>query len=191
LTSFDYLCAMQDEIPQFHTFVYSDEMVALVRAANETATFLETMKGTDGRAFITEAARHLSDVYSTILRIGDTEPVHESSGEPTVTEQDWSGLYQRIAILLGPHNEFLRPAEENEFDRSELVTHTIAEDMADVYQELRDFTSIYGRGMEELMNDAAWELKVRFAEHWGKKLLRALSALHDLYVTGVDPTEQG
>jgi hypothetical protein len=189
--SFDYLCAMQDEVPQFHSFVYSAEMLAFVQAANETATFFESLKEIDGRAFITESVRQLSAVYSTILRIGDTEPVHESSGEPNVTEQDWSGLYQRIAILLGPHNEFLRAAEENEFDRSELVTHTISEDLADVYQELRDFTSIYGRGVEDLMNDAAWELKVRFAEHWGRKLLRALSALHDLYVTGVDPTEQG
>jgi len=44
--------------------------------------------------------------------------------------------------------------------------------------------------MEELMNDAAWELKEHFAEHWGKKLLRSLTALHDLYVKGIDPTEQ-
>ncbi len=40
------------------------------------------------------------------------------------------------------------------------------------------------------MNDAAWELNVRFVEHWGKKLLRALQALHELYVSGVDPTEK-
>ena len=62
--------------------------------------------------------------------------------------------------------------------------------MADIYQEMRDFTSIYGRGMEELMNDAAWELKERFEEHWGLKLLRCLSALHHLYVTGINPAEQ-
>jgi hypothetical protein len=78
-------------------------------------------------------------------------------------------------------------AGEDEFDRSEVVSHTISEDMADLYQELRDFTSIYSRGMEEFMNDAAWELKERFAEHWGAKLLRALQALHTLYISGIDP----
>ncbi|MCK4881087.1 MAG: DUF5063 domain-containing protein, partial [Bacteroidales bacterium] len=41
-----------------------------------------------------------------------------------------------------------------------------------------------------LMNDAAWELKERFGEHWGAKLLHALRALHELYVSGVDPTEK-
>ena len=93
-------------------------------------------------------------------------------------------------MLLGPHNDILRQAEEDEFDRSDLVIHTISEDMADVYQELKDFASIYSRGLEELMNDAAWELKEHFAEHWGKKLLRSLMALHDLYIQGVDPTEK-
>jgi hypothetical protein len=40
------------------------------------------------------------------------------------------------------------------------------------------------------MNDAAWELGERFAEHWGKKLLRSLMALHELYVRGIDPSEK-
>ena len=93
-------------------------------------------------------------------------------------------------MILGSHNDVLRMADEEEFDRSEVVSHTISEDLADIYQDLRDFTSIYSQGMEELMNDAAWELKERFNEHWGAKLLRALQALHILYVSGVDPSEK-
>ncbi len=126
----------------------------------------------------------------TMLKVGDTEPQDESGFEPSVSEQEWAEVFQRILALLGPHNEILRPAEDDEFDRSDLVTHTISEDLADVYQELRDFTSLYSRGLEELMNDSIWEVKVRFMEHWGKKLLRSLSALHDLYVAGLDPTEE-
>ena len=40
------------------------------------------------------------------------------------------------------------------------------------------------------MNDAAWELTERFAENWGKKLLRSLMAMHELYILGIDPTEK-
>jgi hypothetical protein len=178
---------MQEDHTHSHPFVYSAEMVSLVKAANGFCTFLEGLRGTDGKAFIAASVRHLSDLYSAMLRIGDTEPFFESAGEPTVTEQDWSDIYQQIAMLLGPYNEILRPAEEDEFDRSDLVSHSISEDLADLYQELRDFTSIYSRGLDELMNDAAWELKERFTEQWGKKLLRSLSALHELFVKGIDP----
>lgn len=181
---------MQEEGSEVQNFVYSSEMLEFVRAANEYCAFLEQMNDTEGRSFIVESVRLLSTVYTTLLNTGETEPVFDSAPEPKVTEQEWSALFQRIAMILGPYNDILRMAEENEFDRSELVNHTISEDMADLYQELRDFTSIYSRGIEELMNDAAWELKEHFAEHWGAKLLRALQALHELYVSGVDPSEK-
>jgi len=179
---------MQDEGNPVHNYVYSSEMLELVKSANACCAFLAQLKGTEGRSFILESLRHLSAVYSALVVTGDTEPVFESSAEPTVTEQEWSALFQKIGMILGPHNDILRLAAEEEYDRSEVVNHTISEDMADLYQELRDFTSIYSRGMEEEMNDAAWELKERFAEHWGAKLLRALQALHEMYVSGIDPS---
>jgi hypothetical protein len=182
---------MQEEGNSVHKYVYSSEMLEFVKAANAFCAYLEQLKGTEGRAFITDSVGHLSRVYATFIKTGTTEPVFESSPEPTVTEQEWSALFQRIATILGPHNHILRIAAEQEFDRSEVVSHTVSEDLADLYQELRDFTSIYSRGMEELMNDAAWELKERFAEHWGTKLLQALKALHELYVSGIDPSAKG
>jgi hypothetical protein len=185
---FCYLCQMQSESPHLQAFVYSPEMVEFVTSANEYCHFLEQLGEVDGRLLIERAVLLLSRVYSAVIRTGDTEPVDEDSSlEPTVTEMDWNMVDQRITVLLGADNDYLRPAGEDEFDRSELATQTISEDLADIYQELRDFTSIYGRGIEELMNDAAWEVKLRFGEHWGIKLLRSLAALHRLYVSGTDP----
>jgi len=178
---------MQQESSSLHDFVYAPAMVDFVTSANEYCQFLENLQEVEGREFIGQAVRLLSQVYARVLLTGDTEPGPDSSVEPTVTEQDWSAIYRRISMLLGQYNDYLRPAGEHEFDRSDLVTHTISEDMADVYQELRDFTGSYGLGLEELMNEAAWEVKERFGEHWGGKLLHALNALHRLYVEGVDP----
>ena len=184
---FYYLCRMQTGYPHLHSFVYSAEMVEFVTSANEYCHFLEQPGKVDERLFIERAVFLLSRVYSAVIRVGDTEPVDEDSSlDATVTEMEWNMIDQRITALLGPHNDYLRPAGEDEFDRSELVTQTISEDMADIYQELRDFMSVYGRGIEELMNDAAWEVKERFGEHWGIKLLRSLAALHQLYVSGTD-----
>jgi len=181
---------MPEEGTPVHNYVYSSEMLEFVTAANDCCAFLEQLKDTEGRIFIVDSVKHFSSVYSTFLKTGETEPVFDSPPEPAVSEQEWSEIFQRIAMILGPHNDILRMADEGEFDRSELVNHTISEDLADIYQELRDFTSIYSRGMEELMNDAAWELNERFTEHWGAKLLRALQALHLLYVSGIDPSEK-
>lgn len=181
---------MHEEATPVHNYVYSSALVEFVRAANECCLYLEELKGTEGKAFIADSVKHLAELYALFLKIGETEPVFDTPPEHMVTEQHWSALFQRMAGILGLSNDILRVAAENEFDQSELVNHTISEDMADVYQELKDFTVVFSRGLEELMNDAAWELQVRFAEHWGMKLLRALSALHMLYVAGVDPSEE-
>ena len=181
---------MQEEASQLNPFVYSDEMVAFVTAANNYCQFLEQSAEADGKAFIASQVEILSRIYADFIVLGETDPVYDSVLEATVTEQDWAAVYQQIAKIMGPYNETLRPAEKDEFDRSEMVLHTVSEDLADIYQELKDFTVIYSRGLEELMNDAAWELKERFAEHWGIKLLRSLLTLHDLYIRGVDPQEE-
>jgi hypothetical protein len=178
---------MQKDNNHLHNYVYSSELVEFVRIANDFCSLMEQLKGMKGKEFIQRSVELLPGLYGAILKVQDTEPVFETPAEPTVTEQDWSTVYQQMALLLGSHNEYLRPAGEDEFDRSDLVTHTISEDLADLYQELRDFTTIYSRGMEELMNDAAWELKERFTEHWGKKLLNALNAMHSLYIKDIDP----
>lgn len=190
LNPFHYLCPMQEEAPQLNPFVYSDQMVAFVTASNQYCQILEQSATADGKAFIASMVEILSRIYAEFIVLGDTEPVDDAILEPTVTEQDWASVYQQIARIMGPYNETLRPAEKDEFDRSEVVLHTVSEDLADVYQELKDFTVTYSRGLEELMNDAAWELKERFAEHWGTKLLRSLLTLHDLYIKGVDPQEE-
>jgi len=181
---------MQQEKPGINEYVYAPAMVDFVTSANAYCHFLENLQEVTGRVFIERSVTLLAKVYAGILMTGETEPGIGSNAEQTVTEQDWSVIYRRISMLLGAHNDYLLPAGEQDFDRSDLVTHTIAEDLADIYQELKDFTTSYARGLEELMNDAAWEVKERFGEHWGRKLLAALAALHELLVEGTDPDEE-
>jgi len=185
--AFNYLCQMENEDNHLHAYVYSAEMVEFVTSANEFCRFLEQLNEVDGRLFIEGTVSLLSRIYAAVIRIGETEPVNDSPLEVLVTEMEWNLIEKRISTLLGAHNDYIRPATEDEFDRSELVTQTISEDVADIYQEMRDFIHVYSRGLEALMSDAAWEVKQRFGEHWGIKLLRSLTALHPLYVNGIDP----
>ena len=181
---------MQGEASSQYKYVYSKEMVEFVTATNAWCHFMEQLNEEEGQSFIRTSLELLSDIYACFMKLGETDPLYDTAMEPTVTEEDWSAIYQKVLKVLGPYNDYLRPADEEEFDRSEMVQHTISEDLSDLYQELKDFTVIYSRGLEELMNDAAWELGERFREHWGRKLLRAELALHELFIRGVVPGEE-
>lgn len=169
------------------TGVYAPEVLEFVKSANGYCNWLEEAGQKRALEFIRHSIRHLSKVYHDVICIGYTEPLLEGGNEKFVTEQDWSSVYQKVMNLLGSHNEYLRVAEEEEYDRSEVVTHKISEDLADIYQDLKDFTMQYRQGLEEIMNDAVWEVMDNFENYWSKKLLNALWALNNLYVAKIDP----
>ncbi len=56
----------------------------------------------------------------------------------------------------------------------------ISENLADIYQELKDFAANYQIGEDEIMETSLQTCIEAFAEHWGQKLLNALRALHSL-----------
>jgi hypothetical protein len=167
--------------------VYSPEVLEFVRSANDYCSWIENAEQRSAVAFIRTSLRILSKVYHNIVSVQEMEPVMESGNEKFVTEQDWASVFQKVMQLLGNHNDYLRIAQNDEFDRSDLVTHKISEDLADIYQDLKDFTLQYRQGVEEIMNDAVWEVMDNFENYWGEKLLNALQALNKLYVSKTDP----
>lgn len=169
--------------------VYAAEVLEFVRLANDYCTWLEESEKLSSMQFIKGAIKMLPEIYHSILELKETEPVLEGGNEKFVSEQDWSEIFQKILHQLGQHNSYLRLADDQEFDRSDLVTHTISEDLSDIYQDLKDFTYQFRQGIEEIMNDSIWELMSNFEQYWGVKLLNSLNALHTLYVKKIDPQQ--
>ena len=60
------------------------------------------------------------------------------------------------------------------------IRQTISENLADVYQNLRNFIEVYRQGYDDAMLQALSEVVVTFELEWGQKLLNALRALHDV-----------
>jgi hypothetical protein len=178
---------MTDQTDMTGTGVYAPEVLDFVRSANDYCQWLEVASGSSALQFISDSIKVLSKVYYHATLVSDTEPVMEGGNEKFVTEKEWSGIFQNVLQLLDVHNEYLRIAREDEFDRSDLVTHKISEDLADIYQDLKDFTMQYRQGIEEVMNDAVWEVKDNFENYWSEKLLNALTALNRLFVKKIDP----
>ncbi|MEX0985975.1 MAG: DUF5063 domain-containing protein [Bacteroidales bacterium] len=178
---------MEDENDIQGSGVYAPEVLEFVRSANDYCSWLEESDKAGSVAFIRLSLSMLSRIYFRIVCLEEMEPAMEGSNEKFVTEQDWSSVYQKVLHLLGSHNEYLRIADEGEFDKSDLVTHNISEDLADIYQDLKDFTLQYRQGIEEIMNDAVWEVMENFEQYWSEKLLNALRALNKLYISKINP----
>lgn len=169
--------------------IYSRQVVEFAASANEYCKYLESTQDINGIEILKVMQRLLPFIYLRASLLPLLEPVLEETNEKTVTEFDWTRMHDNLLSKMGNNDPF--PVIVSAGDPSDgLYTGSIAENLTDIYQDLKDFIVSYKSGKEEVMNDAVWEVLMNFEEFWGKKLLNVLSAIHSvLYSEAGDADE--
>lgn len=173
-----------------HDFVYSTDVLDFVRISKEYVDLLEAELPEERRGFIMKTLQILPLIYAKMISIPQNEPEGDSSNQKHVTEEEWSGVYQKIYGILASQNEYLDIPEETEYDRLEIISRELSEDLSDIYQDIKDFLENFRVGNEEVMNIAIWDCRVNFEDYWGTKLLRASLNLHKSYTKNVEILEK-
>lgn len=159
--------------------IYSRQVVEFAASANEYCKYLESTQDISGIEIMKVMQRLLPFIYLRASLLPLLEPVLEETNKKTVTEFDWTRMHDSLLSKMGNNDPF--PVIVSEGDPSDgLYTGSIAENLTDIYQDLKDFIVSYKSGKEEVMNDAVWEVLMNFEEFWGKKLLDVLSAIHSV-----------
>lgn len=104
----------------------------------------------------------------------DFEPDH------AVDETLYTSVHNAISDLLGPDDQYLTASHPDIALSDNVLTASISEDIADVYQSVRDFTALAQVGDSDLMNAALSLCIADFRDYWGERLLAALHALHSV-----------
>lgn len=170
---------MEQNSASYHT-VYSQPIIEFVTVAAETCLFLEKTEQYDRNSFVVQALRLLSLLYSKTMLLDVPEPVYEESPERFVTEDDYQFVREKVEHILGSDNVYLEVFHPQIQYSDTPIAAFVSEDLADIYQELKDFAVNYRMGVTDIMNDALVMCLEAFAEHWGQKTLNALRALHAL-----------
>jgi uncharacterized protein YihD (DUF1040 family) len=66
--------------------------------------------------------------------------------------------------------------------------YSLSDNLADVYQDMKDFVMLYQKAPMQSKASAVAELQKLYENHWGPIILKALGAIHNvLYTEGIDP----
>lgn len=163
-----------------HDLVYSGEVLEFVQQCKSFTDIMEEEITGDRSEFIIRLLKILPAIYSGMMSIPPNEPVFDAENEKAVTEEDWSKVYQKVAVIMSSQNEYLDLPDDDEFDQMDVISRELSEDLADTYQDLKDFIEVFKIGTEEVMNDVLWDCRVNFENYWGEKLLRASLNLHKI-----------
>ena len=171
--------------------VYSKNVVEFVAVASEFCKVAESADQYATPALVDLARKLLPLLYFKASLLPETEQISDDPLEKYVTEFDYSLLLEKWTEKLGEDDSFYEVFDPEIQFGSETVTASIAENISDIYQELKDFVIAYSLGNEEVMNDALVECRNHFGEFWGQRLVNVLRALHQLAFSGVDREETG
>lgn len=161
--------------------VFSQNIIEFVTVASEYCIFVENTQRFNKKDFLDKARKILPLLYLKGSLIPKPDSIIEDENEKFVSEDDWDFVQSSVQKKLGYHDEYRDVFDPLTHEQLEQSVANVSDNMADIYQDLKNFISLYSIGNEELMNDALWVCQFSFEEFWGQKLLSALKAIHEVF----------
>ncbi len=161
-------------------FVYTDGVIDMVATAARICLCLEHSAEMDRQTLLDELLCLLPILYAKTRLVKEPERMSDDEAQHFVMEEDYNYIEAGVKNLLGTDDAYLELLTDDQRYNDEPTTAYISENVADIYQELKDMAAAYQTGQEAVMNDAVAACIEAFHTHWGQKLLNAVRAMHAL-----------
>jgi hypothetical protein len=159
-------------------------VVEFVAVANEFCKYTEHASQLKGEELLKILQRILPLMYLKASLLPQLEPFFEEGNEKFVTETDWIEINNTLKEKFGTADDYLEVFDDKIKETEGPVVSGISENMADIYQDMKDFLLLYQTGTPEVMNDAVWECRMNFESFWGQKLVNSMRAIHKFIYSG-------
>lgn len=179
---------MQKE-SEANSSLYSANVVEFVTVANEYCCQLEQCGKSNNRDFLDRMSKIIPLLYLKTALLPELISSLNDDVESFVTEDDYEAVRQNIARLLGELDNYLDTQVSDMQYSLEPLPASISENLADVYQDLKDMILNFNSANGSVMIEAIVFCKDNFKNVWGRKLLSSLVAIHNaLYSSDSDFT---
>ena len=153
--------------------IFEKNVIEFVTVAAEFCAFLERAEHMKRKAFVDTSLKILP-LLPKCETIGDEAP------ETYVTEEIYEILRINLAGLMGEKDDYLDVFVQDMVYSDQPIKKSVSEDLADIYQDIKDFIFVFQLGLNETMNDSLAICQENFGLLWGQKLVNTLRALHDV-----------
>lgn len=172
---------MKDD-SHFQDVVYSRNVIEFVTVANEFCVFVETVSEQTRKDFLGKLQKILPLLYlkASLLPMLSDEDEDQETPEKFVSETDYQFILKKLSSRLGEFDSYTELPEPGTQIGEINVEANISENVADIYQDMKDFILAYRIGTVDVMRAALWECKNNFEQYWGQRLVNGLRAIHML-----------
>lgn len=160
--------------------VFSKNTVEFVTVAAEYCVYIEQSAGKTRKEFAGTLLKLLPLLYLKAQMLPEDECVSDVPAEDFVNENDYEEVRETVAAIMAERDDYLEVFVSDMKYSDTPIRKTISEDLADIYQDIKNFVSLFRTGLNSVMHDAVVECGENFSHYWGQTLVNTLRALHDV-----------
>lgn len=156
--------------------VYSPFVLEFLAVAQKYCLFIEEIEKYDKQQVFDYMHKALPLLYVRGSVIPEINPEDYEANEKYVTEEQWQNTFNEIREKLGKDDEYW--FLENDNPLNEPVKGSIADNLTDLYQDMKDFVILYQKPIRDAKKVAVWEIRELFKAHWGFRVVNLLKVMH-------------
>jgi len=165
---------------ELNRLIYSKNVIEFITVANEFCSFLERADEMESADFLGRLQKLLPLLYLKASLIPELEFDAEDDLEKYVTEVYYNIILQKVAEHTAAGDDYQEVFLPGMQFSETALTSSISENIADIYQDIKDLVMSFRTLNDEVMEQALCECQQNFARIWGQKLVNCLRALHNL-----------
>lgn len=170
--------------------IFERNSVEFVTVAAEYCAFIERSEGQKRAEFVDTLLKILPLLYIKASMIPECEVMGEDGLEAFVTEDDYEVIRLNLQELMADRDDYLDVFVEEMKYSDTPIRKSIAEDLTDIYQVVKDFVCQFRSGLNETMHDALAQCREHFIGYWGQTLVNTMRALHEVKYNSTEEEEE-
>jgi hypothetical protein len=167
--------------------VYSKNVLEFLTVSNDYCLTMEKPESMKKSWLINYLQKVLPLLYIKASLIPLIEVQNPDANERFLTLEEWEFLFNELRKKIAEDDEFwfVDPYANNH----DPVKGSLAECLTDIYQDLKDFITLYKKNALDAKENAVFEIKKLFEQRWGYLIVNAHKALHYLIMNNRQPDE--
>jgi hypothetical protein len=158
--------------------VYSKNVFELITVANDFCLTMAGIESADKSHLIDYLRKICPLLYLKASLLPDIFVSDTEANERFLTQDEWEILFNTLRKKFAADDEFWYI--DQSASGNDPVKGSLAECFADIYQDMKDFLTLYQKNSLAAKENAVHEIKRLFEIRWGFSLVNALMVLHYL-----------
>ncbi len=161
----------------------SKPVLEMLTVANEYCLFFEKAESYKANDILIYFQKIAPLLYLKASLLQALPANQESWNERYVTEEEWESVFKTLREKIDNNDRYY--IHDHNFDS---VEASLADNMADIFQDMKDFVMLYQKNNIAARQNALANLIDLFGWRWGPTLINALGAVHQiLHKEKIDP----